>query len=558
MLTQIQVKDFALIDTLTLELEPGLTVLTGETGAGKSIIIDALELALGERADAQAIRHGAERCEINVSFALSQLPQAKQWLQDHELSSDDECIIRRVISQDGRSRNMINGTPCTLQMLRELGSLLISIHGQHQHQALLKRDQQRQLLDDFAGHDILCKKIHALYQQWHQTQQTLLELEQSQKDRAARTELLQFHLQELESLNLRAAEIPELEQEQKKLANAEQLMGRGQQALELLRDNENNNLLRLLHNSKQLLQPISDLDAKIATANEALDTAAIHLNEAAEQLQDFLDQLDIDEKHAQWVENRLDTIYQLARKHQVNAADLPALTARFAAELAQLSQLDEKITATQKQLQTVNEAYQQQAQQLRHSRQQAANKLAKLVTEKMQQLGFSGGHFAIELIPLAENEITPHGTERIEFLVSANPGQPLQALAKVASGGELSRIGLAIQVISAQKINTPTLIFDEVDVGIGGTTAAVVGKLLRALGHTAQVLCVTHLAQVASQGMQHFCVQKATKAGNTFTRLLLLDETERVQELARMLGGIKITEQTLAHAREMLQQAETA
>lgn len=553
MLNHIQIQNFTIIDQVSLDLSAGMTVLTGETGAGKSILIDALSLALGGRADSKVIRHGTQRCDITASFDISSVTAAQKWLSEHDLNNDNECILRRVISADGPSRSFINGQPMPLQLVRELGDLLVDIHGQHEHHSLLKRDVQRQLLDDYAGHAGLLAKTESLYQQWRTTSQNYNDLLTRSRDQAARSEFLRFQVQELSQLALSDKELESLDKEHKQLANMGELINNCQYALTVLYDKDEHNALQLLKQAQNALVALNHLDDKISTSSDLLDSAIIQIQEAVDELNHYVDKLELNPHRLQEIEQRLADIHNISRKHRVKPEEIPALLQQFEHELQQLENSDQNLQALQEKLQLLEKDYQSVAIQLSNSRQKVAKKLSKNIQESMQQLGMPGGKFDIQLETIKDSSINPHGLERIEFVVSANPGQPLQSLAKVASGGELSRISLAIQVITAQSNVTPTLIFDEVDVGIGGSTAAIVGQLLRQLGNTAQVLCVTHLAQVAAQGHHHLQVNKFTEKNQTRTQINQLQGEEKIQEIARMIGGMKITKQTLAHAKEMLE-----
>ena len=466
--------------------------------------------------------------------------------------SEQDCILRRVIALNGRSCSFINGVACPLQLMRELGDLLVNIHGQHQHQALMKKDYQRELLDYFASHTSLCQQVNTLYQDWRQTKNHLEKI-LAAKEQQSRIELLRYQVQELQELNLMTGEITALENEHKKLANAEYLISSCNNALQILSEHDQQAVLTLLHDVTKELIAGKNLDKQIANAAEMINQAIIQVEEARDELSSYLDATEINSERLQWLENRLDLIHQIARKHHIATNELNSVFEKLQAELQQLENIDESAQLLQQKIAQLEKDYEKLARQLTASRQQAAQKLNALVTEKMQTLGMAGGEFAIQLQKNSNAEPNAHGAEKIEFMVSANRGQPLQPLSKVASGGELSRIGLAIQVITAQNDNTPTLIFDEVDVGIGGGIAEIVGKLLRKLGDKAQVLCVTHLPQVAAQGHHHLQVKKTTVNEATFTQLESLKAEKRVDEIARMLGGIKITEQTLAHAKEMLE-----
>ena len=552
MLTHIHITNFTIIDSLDLSLNAGMSVLTGETGAGKSILIDALGLILGGRADSSLVRHGKERCDITATFSLAKEDIANQWLSQHEFDSDDECIIRRTLNQDGKSRAYINGQPATLQQLKDLGSRLISIHGQHEHQTLQKKDRQRQLLDAFAGLQPQLTTVKQLYQQWHAKRQRFDELTSQSKQRELQTEYLQFQVKELAELNLQANELAELQQEQQLLANVDKILQSSQQALAVLSETEAHNALDLLQQVQSSLENLTATDARLTVVAELVNSAVIQVEEAAGELRDYLKHMEADPTRLNMIEERLSVIYELARKHKVYPEQLFEHFASLNAELQQLAQLDDNLQELAQLIKKLEAEYLSAAKELTVKRQVAATQLSQLITEQMQQLAMTGGRFDIAL--QARDEYHATGLENVEFLVSANPGYPLQSLSKVASGGELSRISLAIQVITAQYNPIPTLIFDEVDVGIGGGTAEVVGRLLRTIGANRQALCVTHLPQVASQGHHHLQVEKQVTQQTTSTRIQSLTTEGRIVEIARMLGGVQVTEQTLAHAKEMLTQ----
>jgi DNA repair protein RecN (Recombination protein N) len=552
MLTHIHITNFTIIEKLDLPLAAGMTVLTGETGAGKSIIIDALGLILGGRADSSLVRHGTERCDITATFNLAKDAIARQWLCRYELDNEDECIVRRTISKDGKSRAYINGKPVTLQQLKDLGSRLISIHGQHEHQTLQKKDRQRQLLDAFAGLQPELSQLKQLYQQWHIKQQEFDDLVNKTKQRELQQEYLQFQVQELAELNLQVKELAELQSEHQLLANIDKILQTSQQALEILSTAEHGNALDLLQQAQATLTDLSETDTRLAAIADLLNSALIQAEEASSELRRYIKHIEADPNRLNIIEERLSAIYELARKHKVHPDQLFEHFTRLKDELQQLAQLDDNIQQLAQLIKKFEADYLTTAKVLTAKRQVAATQLSELITEQMQQLAMTGGRFAIELQPREEYHAA--GLENIEFLVSANPGYPLQPLSKVASGGELSRISLAIQVITAQFNPIPTLIFDEVDIGIGGGTAQVVGRLLRQIGSDRQALCVTHLPQVASQGHHHLQVEKQVLQQTTVTRIQALNAEGRIVEIARMLGGIELTEQTLAHAKEMLMQ----
>lgn len=553
MLTQIRIRDFAIVEDLELELATGMSAVTGETGAGKSILVDAIGLLLGDRADNGVIRHGADRADLTAIFDLSALPAARAWLAERDLEQEGDCQLRRVIARNGRSRCYINGASQPTQSLRDLGERLVDIHGQHEHQSLLRREAQRQLLDDYAGHQPLVAELDDHYQTWSRLRRELRDLRQASSERDARLDILRFHLRELAALNLAEGEIAELESEQRRLANSSQLLDTGQQILNWLTESEEICVADRLEQSRRELEGLSRLDARLAPIGEMLNIALIQAQEASSELRNYVQALDLDPDHLARVEQRLAAAHQLARKHRTTTEELPGLQQRFAAELDALEHSETRLEDLQQAAKTARAVYQQCAELLSAQRAAAALELGERVSAALAGLGMPGGRFAIHLERLEQP--TPAGLEAVEFQVSANPGQPLRPLAKVASGGELSRISLAIQVITAHAAHIPTLIFDEVDTGIGGGVAEVVGQQLRSLGRDRQVLCVTHLPQVAAQAHQHFKVEKRTDGATTHTQVALLHAEARVREVARMLGGVELTANTLAHAQEMVDKA---
>ncbi|WP_313328643.1 DNA repair protein RecN [Stutzerimonas balearica] len=556
MLVHLSVHNYAIVEHLDLELQRGMTVISGETGAGKSIMLDALGLALGDRADSSVVRQGADKADILASFDLADIPDAQAWLAARDLDNDGPCILRRVITAEGRSRGYINGSPCPQGDLKALGELLIDIHSQHEHQSLLKPDTHRRLLDEYAGAQELARQVHLAAQRWKQTRQTLDRLSNAGDEQRARHQLLSYQLEELENLALGERELEQLEQEHKNLANAGQLLGACQQVMELCSENDAGNVLSALTSSLQRLTAFQGQSGALGEAVNLLASAQIQVEEAVGELNRFIDHFDADPQRQQALEERLDAIYSLARKHRVQPAELPELQQRLLSELVSLNADDEAVERLGEELEAYARHYLEKAEELSRVRQTAATCLGEAVEDEIQRLGMPGGRFSVVLKPVAPGENPPHGLELVEFLVSANPGQPPRALAKVASGGELSRISLAIQVITAQTSRTPTLVFDEVDVGIGGPTAEIVGQLLRRLGERGQVLTVTHLPQVAAQGHNHLFVHKARGVDETRTAVAELNGDARVEEIARMLGGVDLTEQSLAHARQMVSTAQ--
>lgn len=557
MLTHIHIWNFAIVEKLDIEFEQGLTVLTGETGAGKSILLDALSLALGDRADAHVIRHGSDKAEISVSFSTDDAPKAEAWLVQHEMNSAEECIIRRTVSQNGPSKAFINGIPAPIQLLRELGEMLVDLHGQHEHQSLLNKDVQRELLDNYAGHADLLANVASAYQHWRTLNKEYQQLSQAGRDRDQRIDLLRHQVKELDALAITTGEFTQLEQDHKRLANASHLLRTVQQTVQLLADNEETAIENLLGQCVNDIQALGQTDSKLLPVHELLNNAQIQIQEALSELRHYADELDLDPARLAQMETRIGDILQLARKHRTTADELVQLLPTLQTELTNLEHADSRLEEIQKQIKKSKDNYITMTDKLTKSRRKVAKQLSERVTDGMQGLSLSGGSFAVTLDELAEERWSDMGREHIEFLVSANPGQPLRPLQKVASGGEISRISLAIQVITAQAARIPTLIFDEVDVGIGGRVAEIVGLQLRALGQHRQVICVTHLPQVAALGHHHLQVSKHINKNATLTKIETLDNKQRIDEIARMLGGIEITEQTRSHAQEMIERAQT-
>ena len=556
MLEHLTIKDFVIVESLELDVDPGLTVLTGETGAGKSVLLDALGFVLGDRADSGALRHGCERADVTVRFLDAKLPAAKTWLQEHDLESDHDCLLRRTLTQDGRSRAYINGTNVPVQALRELGELLVDIHGQNVHQSLLKSVVQRHTVDAYAGHPVLLAKVAADYQRWRQLETEYQALHTTLRERDARLDVLRYQVQELQTLDLRDGELDELDQEHARLANASRLLQGSEQAVQILYENEEASLCSGIDKLIVEIEQLAHYDAQLKPAAELLASVSIQLHEAAHTLRSYRDRVELDPQRLQSIEDRIGALHDAARKHHITPAELPALTGRLSDELQTLEHADARLDEIKRALDGMAQDYRTAAAALSTSRKQAAQQLSQEVTQQMQDLGMRGGLFEIALAALDEEQFGAHGMDRVEFLVSTNPGQPARALNKVASGGELSRISLSIEVATAQITGIPTLVFDEVDAGVGGGVAEIVGRRLRALAQHRQILCVTHLPQVAAQGQQHWTVQKQARNGQTRTEIAVLNVKDRIDEVARMLGGMKVTPQTLAHAKEMLQHAQ--
>jgi DNA repair protein RecN (Recombination protein N) len=551
MLQYLTIENFAIVEQLELHLDRGLTIISGETGAGKSILIDALGLVLGERADSSVVRQEGETAQVNATFVLSPLLQT--WLQQQKVrvSNNHQCQVRRVIHHNGRSRGFINDTPVSVQILRKLGEYLVDIHGQHAHQSLLKHEIQRSLLDDMIEDSRVLESVKQAYQHWKSLQTTLNLL--GGQDREAKLALLRYQVQELEQFELTPATIQTLEEEHQRLAHASKLLENSQQALALLDAEDSDSTLSYLARANRELDVVQKHDTQLNGIITLLDNAVIQTQEAVRELRHYLSKLEIDPARLQEVERQIGTLQDLARKHKIRVIDLPAYFERLSKELQELENYEQSVSRLEQEIAEASQTYHLVAEELHEQRLQTAQPLAEQITAYMHQLGMPGGQLVIAVSADEDAPPAATGMDIVEFLVSTNPGHPPKPLQKVASGGELSRISLAIQVITAQSSGVPILVFDEVDVGIGGGTAEIVGQMLRRLGLQRQVLCITHLPQVACQGHHHLQVTKTISQQTTHTRLKWLDDKQRVEEIARMLGGVEITSQTLAHAQEMLQ-----
>ncbi len=550
MLESIQIRNFAIIDALQLDFEAGMSVLTGETGAGKSILLDALKLAAGDRADSDGIRSGCDRAEISVCFRLDDCDAARDWLDEHEMSADGDCVLRRVLQANGRSKAFINGYNATLTQLRDLCDRLIDIHGQHEHQSLQRPQVQRQLLDAFIGEPELLAAVRSKHGVMRELEQRLQQARSGSLEREQRIDLLTLYCEELNQLNLGQGELETLQEEHKRLANAGRLLDRTGAVLAQLYEDEEFSVQSALALCEQQLAELIELDGELAASHELINAALIQVQEASSELRAYLDRVDLDDARLETVNQRIATAQNLARKHRIDTSRLVEYGEELNRELLSLQGDGYDIDALQARLDKARADYEFSAAELSHKRQQTAQMLSEQITRVMQELGMQGGEFRIDVDSGAE--ASAHGSDEIRYLVSANPGQPPKPLARVASGGELSRISLAIQVIMSESSRIPTLIFDEVDSGVGGGVAEIVGKKLRQLGAERQVLCVTHLPQVASQAHHHFRVEKSSRDKQTVTAVFALDDGERLEEVARMLGGVQITEQTRAHASEMI------
>ncbi|MCW8888289.1 MAG: DNA repair protein RecN, partial [Gammaproteobacteria bacterium] len=506
MLKTLEIRNYAIVDQLTLDFDGGMSVLSGETGAGKSILLDALGLTLGDRADSQVVAPNAKRAEISASYQIDSQTAIRSWLDEHELDSDDECIVRRTVGSDGRSRAFINGQPVPLQSVRELGEMLVEIHGQHAHQSLLKKDEQRQLLDQFAHHMPLVAELSNHYKTWQQSLKQLNEIVARQSERQAYEELLNFQIAELTELGLTEEELSELDIEHRRLSHAHQLMQESHQALQQIENDEHGSTISTLSTTGSSLQELQKIDDALTSVAELVDSATIQLREAAGELRDYLDRLEVDPQRLEQIDQRLSEIHQIARKHHIKPEELPALLEKLTQEQEKQGNTQETMAALQQQVEKEQKLYQQIAERVTESRREAAIKLAQAVTTNIQQLGMGEGVFEVKLTALAEGGA--HGMEQVEFMIQTNAGQLMQSLNKIASGGELSRISLAIQVVNADQHQRPTMIFDEVDVGVGGSTAEMVGKQLQKVAAHCQVICVTHQPQVAAHAHNHFRISK--------------------------------------------------
>ncbi|WP_111979285.1 DNA repair protein RecN [Algibacillus agarilyticus] len=552
MLTQLYVKDFAIVENLDIEFNSGMTTITGETGAGKSISIDALGLCLGDRADANMVRHGADKTEVSARFSITKIPNAINWLVDNELADGlpSDCIIRRIINSEGRSKAYINGTPVPLQQLKLLANHLVNIHGQHAHQLLLKNDNQLALLDEFASHSDLITNTFNAYQYWSMQRAELAKLKKAEQQRQDRLQLVEYQVAELDEFAIAEGEFEQLEAEHKILSNAVGLVNESQLALTMLFDSDEHSACSLVQSLANKLSNLSNMDDSLVPIQTLLSEASINLQEASSELRHYVDGLEPDPERLMQLDTRISQAMDLARKHKTTPENLHQEHSALTIELKDIQSSNELSVTLENEVNVAEARYWEHATLLHQARFQAAEHLSQAITESMQALNMAQAQFKIEITQ--SGSPTKNGSDNIDFLVSANVGQALQTIGKVASGGELSRISLAIQVITAERVSTPTLIFDEVDVGISGATAAIVGKMLRKIGENTQVICVTHLPQVAACGHNQMQVHKNMDEHQTHTSMHSLDSHERIEELARLLGGDKITETAMANARELL------
>ena len=556
MLESIHISQFAIIDQLDIDFARGMTSLTGETGAGKSILLDALQMVLGDRADVHSVKDGAEKAVITVSFDLTKQADALDWLKENELDSESDCLLRRVIQSNGRSKAFINGLPVTVTQMKTLGEILVDVHGQHEHQSLQKAEVQRQLLDACLDSKQHLSDTDESYHKWKQCKRQLQLIMDDSQHKQQRIDLLKLYQQEFDDLNLQKDEWEKLQSEYQQSAHAGQIIESCNAVCQLLSDDENRNSQSLLASASQQMLPVANLDPTLKELSELIDSSLIQVQEAASSLRSYIDNIDVDPARLDWLNQRIGQIQAIARKHQTDPENLLSIIERNKDELDSLTGDESDIAQLQQQLDEAWSIYHQNANALSSQRQLTANKISDDISREMQQLGMEGGRFSIAISSISDpDKAKSHGMDQILFEVSANPGQPLKPLGRVASGGELSRISLAIQVRLSEVSQIPTLIFDEVDSGIGGGIAEVVGKKLRAIAKDRQVFCVTHLPQVASQAHQHFRVSKTKTENQTLTQLSELDQNQRKEEIARMLGGLEITQQSLDHAEEMLSRA---
>lgn len=552
MLLQLTIRNFAIVKSLDIDWRSGMTTITGETGAGKSIAIDALGLCLGDRATTNVVRPGSKQAELTVSFDVDNNKPAQRWLKSHDFQLEDGCILRRVISAEGRSRSYINGTPVPLTQLKEIGQLLINIHGQHDHQLITKVTTQRNMLDDYSNHKHLLDDVKFHYQKVQSLSHELQQLQDSQLQRAAEQQLLAYQVSELDEFNLAENEFEQLEIEYKKFSNHQHLLDNSLRSIQLLSEDEQFNISDSLRQVSDLVAELAGVDDTLAPYLEQLTDAVAQVDDVSVELRNYAEKLDLDPEQFQLIEDRYSTAIQLSKKHQVAPEDIPNLHAELTKQANNFKSDESRLSVLHQEIENAKAKYLDAAKQLTDSRLNSAKKLSKEITKSMRELNMEHGQFNIDVATDFASKMTSFGCDDIHFKVSLNPGQQLEMMSKVASGGELSRISLAMQVILSKRITTPSLIFDEVDVGISGPTAARVGEKLNQLAKQTQVICVTHLPQVASKGDQQLFVSKLTDGSHTETTVTELSSKARVKEIARLLAGDKITSSSLANAEELL------
>ena len=545
------------METLEIEFSSGTTAITGETGAGKSLVLDALGMALGDRADTGTIRHGKDRAEITATFAIDSIEDAKVWLNNNDFSAEDECILRRIYTVEGRSRGYINGQSCTMQQLQQLGDMLSDIHSQHEHQSLLRRETHRRLLDEYTNATDLASQVASDFRDWHAAHKKLTALLERSDELIARKDLLSFQVNELQQIDIEPTSLAKLEVEQQTLANAEQILQDSHSLLAICDQNEGNNVRDGVNRALSILAGLKHKPDALGSAEELLQGSLIQIEEATREIESHIDRFEADPQRLALVEDQLAIIFQLSRKHRVNADQLSETLTVLEQELQSLQDGGESIDALQLQVADLAADYETSASKLSAMRQKGSATMAAEINQQLQKLSMEGAELVVQLSPLDTGEYRASGFEEVEFLLATNPGQPHKALAKIASGGELSRVSLAIQVVAAAHSKIPTLIFDEVDVGIGGSTADIVGQLLKQLGDRGQVISVTHQPQVAAHAHHHYRASKVVEANSAESLMVALDHSARVDELARMLGGAQVTDQTLSHAAELLSLASS-
>jgi DNA repair protein RecN (Recombination protein N) len=546
MLTELRIRNFTIIQTLDVNFEKGMSVLTGETGAGKSVLIDAIELALGERADTGWIRQGEQRCEISLCFDITHHVTAKEWLLEHDLDAGNDCLIRRTLSQDGRSRAYINDQAVSLQRVKGLKDLLITIHGQHHNALLFDRFYQRQQLDSYLHAPLLLDKVQQAYQTWQDLEQTAKMLQKKSDEAQTKLDFLNYQLSELDSLQLKENEFIQLEIEQKELAHAERLLQDGHLALQKMISTESE-----IFKTQAIVKPLLDFSSVFENITVLLENAQIQTQEASRDLESYLESLSINSEKLLFIEQRLSDVYTLARKYRIPPEELYHFHMRLRVERDELDGLDIQMTQLNAAIQTAKTQYDSVASQLSEQRQVMAKKMAAAVQTYLPNLGMMHAQFHIHLVAVPP---CAYGVEQVEFWMSTNPGQPIQPLEKILSGGELSRLNLAIQAVFHKSQTAAVQVFDEIDTGIGGSVAALAGQLMSLLSENTQVIAITHLPQVAASAAHHYVIEKAILEKSTSSTLKKLSPEERVKEMARMLGGVKITDRTMAHARELLEE----
>jgi len=552
LLLSINISNYTLVESLEIEFAQGTTAITGETGAGKSLVLDALGMALGDRADTDTIRHGKERAEITATFDINTIEAAKTWLDANDFNSDENCILRRIYTREGRSRGYINGQPSTMSQLQELGDMLTDIHSQHEHQSLLRKETHHRLLDEYANAEDLVTKVASEYSAWHKVHIDLTNLLQRSDELDDRKDLLNFQVNELQQIDLTAQHLKQLELEQKTLANAEQIVQDSHNLLAICEQTEGFNLRDSLNKALSILANIEYKPDALKITEELLQGGLIQIEEAINEISHHIDRFEADPQRLQTVEEQLSAVFQLSRKHRVNPDQLETTLQTLEAELKNLIGGSENINALEEKLADLASSYEKSAKQLSSKRKAASKAMSKDINRQLQKLSMEGAELLVQLSPVNNCEYRSRGLEEIEFLLATNPGQPHKMLAKIASGGELSRVSLAIQVVAASHSTMPTLVFDEVDVGIGGSTADIVGQLMKQLGERGQVISVTHQPQVAAHAHHHYRASKVIEDNSAESLMAPLNQQQRVEELARMLGGAKVTKQTLSHASELL------